>query len=254
VGDSTGAVWPDRDETENRLGVEFDGGACMSPVPTPPIQGTETSPGAGLGKPGMADTPSSPTSRNTLARTHTIHAGTLALTPDELDLVLRPVDRLEERSLLELAATTGIRREDVVAIPLEGLDLTRGTVRFYESKKRRTREVPVQGRVLVTLRTYVRRLQKGERWLFPSPRKAGKHQTGRFAWTIWNRWLDAAGLPRRPFHALRATAYKLAKARGWSVELAAALLGDTIRVAQEFYGVATPGELLEIARERPLLP
>jgi integrase len=154
---------------------------------------------------------------------------------------------------LELALSTGIRREDVCAIPLEGVDLIRGTVRFYESKKRRTREVPVQGKVLVTLRTYVRTLRKGEHWLFPSPRLSGKHQTGRFAWTIWNRWLDQAGLPRRPFHATRATAYKLAKARGWPVELASALLGDTIRVAQEFYGVATPAELLEIARAHPLL-
>lgn len=182
-----------------------------------------------------------------------MHAGTLALTPDELEAVLMPIDRLEERALLELAASTGIRREDICGIPLEGLDLARGMVRFYESKKRRTREIPVQGRALVTLRTYARTLEKGERWLFPSPRRAKQHQTGRFAWTIWNRWLDRAGLPRRPFHAIRATAYKLAKQRGWSVELAAALLGDTIRVAQEFYGVATPGELLETARVHPLL-
>jgi integrase len=177
----------------------------------------------------------------------------VALTPDEVERLLRPIDRLEERVLLELALSTGIRREDVVAIPLEGLDLERGMVRFYESKKRRARSVPIQGPTLVTLRTYVRGLPKGERWLFPSPRRRGKHQTGRFAWSILNRWLDETGLPRRPFHALRATAYKLAKARGWSVELAAALLGDTIRVAQEFYGVATPGELLETARDKPLL-
>jgi integrase len=222
-------------------------------VPTSANYGTETIPGAHSVAPLTADTPPSRAKRNGPRREFVLHAGMVALTPEELEKVLEPVDRLEERALLELAAVTGIRREDVVAIPLEGLDLDRGTLRFYESKKRRTREIPVQGRPLVTLRTYVRGLPKGERWLFPSPRKTGKHQTGRFAWTIWNRWLDRAGLPRRPFHALRATAYKLAKARGWSVELASALLGDTIRVAQEFYGVATPGELLAVARERPLL-
>ncbi len=222
-------------------------------VPTPALSGTgtvlETPPVA----PVVVDTPRSRASRNGPKREFVLHSGMVALTPEELAKVLEPIDRLEERALLELAATTGLRREDIVAIPLEGLDLDRGTLRYYESKKRRTREVPIQGRPLVTLRTYVRGLPKGERWLFPSPRKAGKHQTGRFAWTIWNRWLDRASLPRRPFHALRATAYKLAKARGWSVELASALLGDTIRVAQEFYGVATPGELLQVAREKPLL-
>lgn len=224
------------------------------PVPTSGIQGT------GSPDPGQSsaleppDTRPSPGSRNKSARGSPVHSGSLALTVDELERVLRPVDRLGERALLELAATTGIRREDLVAVPLEGLDPSRGMLRFYESKKRRTREVPVQGRVLVTMRTYVRSLPKGSRWLFPSPRFQGSHQTGRYAWKIWNGWLDVAGLPRRPFHALRATAYKLAKARGWSVELAAALLGDTIRVAQEFYGVATPGELLEVASENPLLP
>ncbi len=181
------------------------------------------------------------------------HAGSLALTPDEVRRLLAPIDRLEERALLELAVTTGIRREDLVAIPLEGIDLESGMLTFYESKKRRTRRLPLDGTALVTLRSYVRTIPKGERWLFPSPRLKGRHQTGRFAWNILNRWLDVAGLPRRPFHALRATAYKLAKARGWPVEQAAALLGDTIRVAMEFYGVATPGELREVVREKPLL-
>jgi integrase len=231
------------------------------PVPLPATLGTEATatpsePPVGTGpKPG--DTTRSRRSRNSSkvfgTGTDVRHAGHLALTLDEVERLLAPVDRLEERALLELALTTGIRREDLAAIPLEGLDLDRGMLRFYESKKRRTREVPVAGRPLVTLRTYVRSLEKGERWLFPSPRREGQHQTGRFGWTILNRWLDVAGLPRRPFHALRATAYKLAKARGWSVELSAALLGDTVRVAMEFYGVATPGELLETARERPLI-
>ncbi len=167
--------------------------------------------------------------------------------------MLEPVDVLEERALLELALTTGIRREDLVSIPLEGVDLNRGAVRFFEHKKGRNREVPVQGRALVDLRTHVRKLDRGERWLFPSPRKPGAHQTGRFAWNIWNKWLRRAGLDQRPFHATRATAYKLAKAKGWPVELAAAILGDTVRVAEAYYGTPTPGELAQIARERPLL-
>ncbi len=223
-------------------------------VPTPPITGTEPPIPVPDRAPGGVDKTLSRSTRNRRRGPgFVLHAGQVALTPDEVEQLLRQVDRLEERALLELVLTTGLRREDVVSVPLEGLDVERGTLRFYESKKRRTREVPVQGRTLITVRTYVRTLPKGERWLFPSPRRSGRHQTGRFAWTILNRWLDVAGLPRRPFHALRATAYKLAKARGWSVELAAALLGDTIRTAQEFYGVATPGELLQVARDKPLL-
>jgi integrase/recombinase XerD len=230
------------------------------PVPTPPTTGTAApgvlSEAAPSPAPEARDTSRSRANRNGRVfgtGTDVRHAGSVALTPDEVRRLLAPIDRLEDRALLELAVTTGIRREDLVAIPLEGLDLDAGMLTFYESKKRRTRRLPLDGTALVTLRSYVRTLPKGGRWLFPSPRLKGRHETGRLAWNVLNRWLDVAGLPRRPFHALRATAYKLAKARGWSVEQAAALLGDTIRVAMEFYGVATPGELRETVRERPLL-
>ena len=231
-----------------------------SAVPIPATTGTEArgvlSELAAPPAPEARDTSRSRTKRNGRVfgtGTDVRHAGSVALTPDEVRRLLAPIDRLEDRALLELAVTTGIRREDLVAIPLEGLDLDSGFLTFYEAKKRRTRRLPLDATALITLRSYVRTLPKGGRWLFPSPRLAGRHQTGRLAWNVLNRWLDVAGLPRRPFHALRATAYKLAKARGWSVEQAAALLGDTIRVAMEFYGIATPGELLQISREKPLL-
>lgn len=229
-------------------------------VPTPATIGTGPRPALSAGVPttarASANTTPSRVSRNGRVfgtGTDVRHAGSVALTPDEVRRLLAPIDRLEERALLELAVTSGIRREDVVAVPLEGLDLDEGWVTFYESKKRRTRRIPLDRACLVTLRSYARTLPKGERWLFPSPRRVGRHETGRFAWTILNRWLDRTGLARRPFHALRATAYKLAKSKGWSVEQAAALLGDSIRIAMEFYGVTTPGELRDVMRERPLL-
>jgi integrase len=228
-------------------------GATHMTVPTPPNSGMESPPGGAQGPPSVADTPTSRRKRNGPPREFVLHAGLVALTPEEVQRVLEPVDVLEERALLELALTTGIRREDLVSIPLEGVDLERGAIRFHERKKARNREIPVQGRALVDLRTHVRNLDRGERWLFPSPRLRGRHQTGRFAWNIWNRWLRRAGLSPRPFHATRATAYKLAKFRGWPVELAAAILGDTVRVAEAYYGTPTPGELAQIARERPLL-
>lgn len=226
-------------------------------VPTLANIGTGASGVLSEGSPGpiaeRADTPLSRKSRNGPPREFVLHSGEVALTPDELRRLLEPIDRIEEQALLELGATTGIRREDIVAIPFEGVDLDARRVKFYEAKKRRTRTVPIDPKVAKTLAQYVRTLPKGERWLFPSPRRKGEHQTGRFAWTILNRWLDRAGLPRPPFHALRGTAYKLAKSKGWPVSLAAAILGDTTRVAEAFYGTPTPGELDELMRQRPLL-
>jgi integrase len=195
------------------------------------------------------------------------HVGSLAFTPEEVSTLLARVANVRDSAILELAVSTGIRREDLVAIRLEGLDLERGFLTFYESKKARTRTVPVDGRTLVTLRRYVETHRRGadaSPWLFPGGRRDRReterglsasqhHLSGFAAWGILRKWTTAAGLPPRPFHALRATCYKLCKARGWSVEQASALIGDTVRTAAEVYVVATPGELKEAARERPIL-
>jgi integrase len=182
--------------------------------------------------------------------------GELALTPTEVERLLGPIDVLLERAVLEVAVSTGIRREDLVAIPRANFDPESGRLAFREAKKHREREIYLTGRALITLRTHVRTQAPLTEFLFPSPRATRsrhRHLSGRYAYNVFQKWLDRAGLRRRPFHALRATAYKLAKARGWSVEQSAALIGDTIRVAMEFYGVATPGELREVANEKPLL-
>jgi integrase len=191
------------------------------------------------------------------------HSGALALTVEEATKLLGAVDNTRDSALLALAISTGIRREDVVAIRLGDVDAERGSVTFYESKKRRTRTVPIDGGGLRALRQYVHGIPRGQVWLFPGGhgnrprtvpgRPTPKHLTGRAAWNVLNHWLRVAGLEPRPFHALRSTCYKMAKARGWSPEQAAALIGDSVRVAMEVYGVSTPGELKEAARDRPIL-
>ncbi len=182
--------------------------------------------------------------------------GELALTPEEIRGLLERVDVLSERALLEVAATTGIRREDLVAIPLANVDRESGSVRYFESKKHREREIYLPPNTRVTVRTYVRTLPKGTEFLFPSPlstRSKRRHLSGRYAYDVFQRWLADSGLSPRPFHALRATSYKLAKSRGWSAEQAAALIGDTLRVAMDVYGRTTPGELRQLVEEKPLL-
>ncbi len=182
------------------------------------------------------------------------HSGQFALTADEVGRLLGAIDDGRDLALLSLAIATGTRREDLVAIPVSGYDRPHGTVQFYEAKKRRTRTVPLDPGAARRLDIYLGSRPRSSRWLFPSDRTRSRgHLSGRKAYSVLQHWLEAAGLPRRPFHSLRATCYKLCKARGWSVEQSAALIGDTIRVAMEFYGVATPGELQETMRQRPLL-
>jgi len=46
---------------------------------------------------------------------------------------------------------------------------------------------------------------------------------------------------------------KLCQRRGWSVEQAAKLVGDTIRVVQEHYTTPSNEELKQVVRERPII-
>lgn len=212
---------------------------------------------------GRRRVPKAPAKNPYLTRYGAAHVGSLALTPTETELLLSKVDNSRDAALLSLAVSTGIRREDLVAIRLADVDPEKGEVTFHESKKRRSRTVPVDGGGLRALRQYVHGVPRTQEWLFPGGHRnrpgsvpkegATKHLSGFAAWLVLQKWLDAAGLKRRPFHALRSTCYKLAKAKGWTPEEAAALLGDTVRVAMEVYGVSTPGELREAARDRPIL-
>ncbi len=64
-------------------------------------------------------------------------SGQVALTPAEVQLLLSRVTHLEDEALLRLAMATGMRREDIVAVKLQDIDLGSGVVRFWETKKRR---------------------------------------------------------------------------------------------------------------------
>ncbi len=220
-------------------------------VPTSPPYGSPVvpvvRPPAGL--PGSV--PYKPAKRN---RYRTEHAAEYSLTPSEVERLLTVITDPRDLALLTLAISTGMRREDIVAIKLDGWDGRQGLVTYYEKKKRRTRTMGVGAKAQQAVNLYLASRERESVWLFPSMLKTSRRPlSSRSAWNILQYWLGAAGLPRRPFHSLRGTCYKLAKARGWSVEQAAALIGDTIRVAMEFYGVATAGEINELHREKPLL-
>lgn len=168
---------------------------------------------------------------------------------------------LADEALFRLAISTGIRREDIVAIRTEGLsreffdargEATSGTVTYYEAKKRRTRQVPVTGDTFLRTRQLVR-INRRARWLFPSNHSGTGHISGRHAYDILQEALGRAKLRPRPFHSLRATCVKLAQRRGWLPEQVCELTGDTIRTIQEHYSAPSRDEMAEVAAARPIL-
>jgi integrase len=176
-----------------------------------------------------------------------------SLTPDEVERLLRAVLSYQEDVLLRVAIATGIRREDLVALTLEGVNAETGAIRFYESKKKRTRTVVVGGETLLALRRHVHELPAGTRYLFPSREQGVKHLSGKTAWNVLHRALERAGLKPRPFHALRATCIKLAQKKGWTPEQVSELTGDTIRTIQVHYSTPSHDEMAAVAREKAIL-
>jgi integrase len=224
----------------------------MTAVPIPRREGT----GEGVGGPNRPrhglPAPGEDTSRHV-----PVTAGEHALTEPEVRLVLERAADFECEVLLRVAIATGIRREDLVRIRLEGVDLEATRIRYYESKKKRWRDVDLGGETLSALRKWVAGLPGASPWLFPSSfgpkgRKSG-HRSGRWAYNVLQGALRSAGLEERPFHSLRATCVKLCQVRGWSAEATSRLTGDTIRVIQLHYSTPSRDEMSRLARERPLL-
>jgi integrase len=77
--------------------------------------------------------------------------------------------------------------------------------------------------------------------------------SGRTAHRKLQDYCDKAQIPRRPFHALRATCIKFCQRAGWRVEEVAKLTGDTIAVIQEHYSTPSESEMQEAIEKKAIL-
>ncbi len=150
--------------------------------------------------------------------------------------------------------TIGVRREDLVKIKAKDFHPETGSITYYEHKKKRTRTVFIPSQETVQLLQMHIKTSRHSDWLFPSPRLTpyfkNKHMSGRHAYNILDAHLELAGLAPRPFHALRASCYKLAQARGWTQRMACELLGDSLEVAEMHYDAPSVGEMQAVAMQK----
>jgi len=173
-------------------------------------------------------------------------SGEKALTPREYEKLISVIDHLVDEVLIKLAVSIGARREDLASIKVSDIDLDELKLSFYEQKKRRIHTVPLSPEMarLITQLLNSRGKEQSE-YLFPF--------TGRTAYDHLQKYCEKAGIPRRPFHALRATCIKRCQAAGWSPEQVAKLTGDTIAVIQEHYAWPSSSEMQEVAMDKPVI-
>jgi integrase len=172
--------------------------------------------------------------------------GEFALTPLEYDKVLEACSSIEDEVLIKFTVSTGLRRADIVRVEWQNINTDTGSVTFCEKKKgNRIRTIfigPSLRQLLIKFRKTIPKTQKMLFW-FQERTAYGKLQ----------KLCDIAGIPRRPFHALRATCVKRCQRAGWSPEQVVDLTGDTLRVIQEHYAVPSSSEMSEIANNKEII-
>ncbi|OPY19177.1 MAG: Tyrosine recombinase XerD-like protein [Methanomethylovorans sp. PtaU1.Bin073] len=173
-------------------------------------------------------------------------SGEKALTQKEYEKLISVIDHLEDEVCIKLAISTGARREDLASIRIKDIDLQELKLSFYEQKKKRIHTVPLSPEMARLITQLINSRGKDQcEYIFS--------KTGRTAYTRLQKYCDKAGIPRRPFHALRATCIKRCQAAGWSIEQVAKLTGDTIAVIQEHYSWPSSSEMQEVAMEKPVI-
>lgn len=170
--------------------------------------------------------------------------GQKALTLKEYEKLIEVIDNVQDELLIKLAITTGIRRADICAIKINNINLEHETLTYYEKKKRRWRTIYLEPSIILLIKKHLKTIEKREN-LFSF--------TGRTAYRHLNNFCRIAGIPERPFHALRATCVKFCQRKGWAPEQVSELTGDSIPVIQKHYTTPSDMEMRELIREKPIL-
>jgi len=175
--------------------------------------------------------------------------GEYALTRKEYGKALAACQNLEDRVLIMVGCTLGLRRSDIVRLEWANIDIRdpeSATVTYQEKKKgNRLRTVPIGPKLAQEL-TILRNTQ-------PKAQKTVFSFKDRQAYNRFQKVCQIAGIEERPFHALRATAIKFMQAAGWRPEQVCEITGHTLRTIQEHYVTPSKSELAESAREREVV-
>lgn len=164
--------------------------------------------------------------------------GEHSLTRKEYEKLLAACSSVENELMLKVAVGLGLRRYDLTHVMIADINLPEMEMSYHEKKKgNRIRTVFLSPRLIQIIVKYLKTIPKTQKKLFAFSDKT--------AYNRLQKLCDIALIPRRPFHALRATCIKFHQAAGWRDEETAELVGDTIRVIQEHYATPSRSEMRE---------
>jgi integrase/recombinase XerD len=169
-----------------------------------------------------------------------------SLTFEEVHTLLSACETIEEKALIELALNTGIRRNDIVDIEIDRIDIERSRIAFWEEKKDRYWMVALSPEVVQTLKMYINTLPRSQKLLFEF--------SGRTAYNILQRLMMKARIKKHiPFHGLRRSFVRLSRRMGRDVRFVMDQTGDSARVILEAYEGYTVDEMVDMMADDNIL-
>jgi integrase len=175
--------------------------------------------------------------------------GEKALSREEYTKLIAVIDDSQDELMIRLGVATGIRREDLCNIEITNINLRDQVLTFYESKKKRIKQIDLPDEVCVLIKKFFNGMEKKTL----DKRVKLFSYTGRTAYNRFNHWCVVAGINERPIHALRATCIKFAHNAGWSDNEIAKLTGDNIATIREHYMVPSVDEMKQVTQRRAFI-
>lgn len=186
-------------------------------------------------------------------KTAAYKTGEKALSKKEAESVITAADSFEDRVLMMIGFSLGLRREDLVRVEIQNIQ--NGELSYLEKKKgNKIKTVPLSDRLNQELKLYIQEhTNTGQKYLFPALQKTHHcdHMSSKTAYNRFNALCKKVGIKTPiPVHAMRATCIKIHQEEGWSVSQVAALIGDKVATVQEHYDTPNNDELRKMMRER----
>lgn len=178
------------------------------------------------------------------------NSGEKTLTRDECERLLAACSTLEDRVMILLQATLGLRRADLAAIQIAGIDFHTNQIAVPKQKNGgRARLIPIGGRLKQEIAMLVNTIDTAKQTTLFSV--GGRQMYNRF-----NRVAKVAGI--RPgetitFPALRATACRFMVEAGWRIEEIAEVLGVRVETVQKHCPPPAKSRVMQTAREKEVV-
>lgn len=178
------------------------------------------------------------------------NSGEKSLTPDECEKLLAACSTLEDRVMILLQITLGLRRADLATIPITGIDLDIPQITLLDKRNGDgVRTVPIGDRLKQEIVLLINTIDtKKQKTLF----SVGDRQM----YNRFNSVAKVAGI--RPgetitFPTLRATACRFMADAGWRIEEIAEVLGVRIETVQKHCPPPAKSRVMQTAREKEVV-